>query len=85
MQRDTINVKAVYRQWKALRGNPNIPDGFAERVMDRIRHLNGGWLNEEMGELVWPARWPAKVALAGGLLTLGLFRFLFILANLVFP
>ena len=84
-----MKTEDSYQCWKAERCKIPVPDGFAERVMAVVqgRSLGGksgihkGWRDD-----LWlPGRRSARAALLGGLVTLGLFRFVFIAAKLALP
>lgn len=79
----------TYQHWKRMRRDAPVPDDFSERVMEAIQHsIDQGepaLFHGLMDELQIPAPWPARLVFFGGLITLGLFRFVFIAKNLVLP
>lgn len=78
-----MKKESLYVQWKEHRRQVNIPDDFAAGVMAEIENQVGS------RELELPARFDlmhsrlAQWGMAAGLVLVGLFRILYIAANLI--
>lgn len=75
----------LYDQWKTQRRQINVPEHFTTDVMQHIRIVTAPESNEyPLGSVSLQSRLVSWSA-AGGLILLGVFRILFIIANLMRP
>jgi hypothetical protein len=80
-----MKKERVYRQWKEHRRQVPVPDHFTGSVMQRVMAMPRENKAEPPTENFDLQNRLTRLSAAGGLILLGLFRILYILANLLQP
>ena len=78
-----MNKDKIYFQWMDQRRQVPVPDGFADRVMAEIKHQRPVERVSLFDGLGVRAHFAARWAAALGLIALGIYRIVFVTANLL--
>ena len=80
-----MEKEKIYNRWKAYRKAVPVPGEFSDSVMHQIAAMPQEDSREFLIDKLDPQNRLARMGAAGGLILLGLFRILYILANLIQP